>query len=125
MTSDSSSKAITSGSASDASDLEDMLSAHNTFLADIERKAMLRREDEGIFLAIKALFDSILQFARSQDVLYMSLLEQKAAQKAHADTVGASAAQGKWGATGAVSAARLFPRYHMRYSSGCFHAENR
>ena len=92
---------------SDASDLEDMLSAHTTFLADIERKAMLRREDEGIFLALKALFDSILQFARSQDVLYMSLLEQKAAHKAHAATVGASAAQGKWGATGAVSAAEL------------------
>ena len=34
--------------------------------------------------ALKELFDSILQFARAQDVLYMSLLEQKAAARQHA-----------------------------------------
>jgi gamma-tubulin complex component 3 len=95
-------------SLSGATDLEGVLEAHNAFLGDIERKAMLRREDERMHLALKALFDSILQFARAQDVLYMSLLEQKAAQKAHLASVGVSEAKGKgWGARGGVSDAQL------------------
>ena len=56
---------------------------------------------------LKELFDAILQFARSQDVLYMSLLEQKAAARQHAATVGYSAKSGGWGAVGEVSDAQL------------------
>ena len=33
--------------------------------------------------ALVALFDAVLQFARTQDALYMSLLEQKAAARQH------------------------------------------
>ena len=91
-----------------ANDLEAVISAHGSFLADIERKAMLRRADEEMHLALKALFDSILQFAKAQDVLYMALLEQKAQQKAHAAAVGASGTKGSgWGAAGAVTSVQL------------------
>ena len=88
---------------SQASDIEQVLSAHDTFLVDIERKAMLRREDEEMALALKALFESILLFARSQDMFYMSLLEQKAARKTHmAAARDTSDAVGLWGGGVAV-----------------------
>ena len=67
-----------------ATDLDEILNAHAAFLSLIERQAMLRLEDEPTHHALKALFDTILQFARHQDVLYMPLLEQKAAAKQHA-----------------------------------------
>lgn len=93
---------------SDATDLEQVLGAHNTFLADIERKAMLRSEDEEMALALKALFDSILQFTRSQDALYMSLLEQKAARNVHISSVpNTSDTVDAWGADGDFTAAHL------------------
>jgi gamma-tubulin complex component 3 len=90
-----------------ATDLEGVLSSHNSFIAAIERKAMLRPEDESIHLALRSLFDAILQFARSQDVLYMSLLEQKAAARQHTAAVGASASEGRWASKGKVSDAQL------------------
>ena len=76
---------------------------HREFLGAIEQKSMLRLEDEELHRALRALFDTILQFARNQDVLYMSLLEQKAAAKQHAAAVTASAAAGRWAAIGPVS----------------------
>jgi len=90
-------------------DLDSLLAAHALFLTSVERKAMLRPEDEEMHTALKGLFETILAFARSQDVLYMSLLEQKAAARQHAAAVAAtSAATGrKWGAKGGVSDAAL------------------
>ena len=61
----------------------------------------------GRYAALKELFDSILQFARAQDVLYMSLLEQKAAARQHASAVAKSTGAGRWGAAGAVREASL------------------
>ena len=78
-----------------------------SYIAAIERKAMLRPEDEDVHFALKSLFDAILAFARSQDVLYMHLLEQKAAARQFAASVDTSAAQGRWGAVGSVSDAQL------------------
>ena len=57
--------------------------------------------------ALKDLFDSIVQFARAQDVVYMSLLEQKAAARQHATAVAATDQRGAWGAMGDVSDAQL------------------
>lgn len=93
-------------------DLDSLLAAHDQFLASVERKAMLRPEDEEMHTALKGLFETILAFARSQDVLYMSLLEQKAAARQHAAAVAATAAASgsahrRWGAKGGVSDAAL------------------
>ena len=89
-----------------AADLDAILSAHSGFLASVTQKAMLRPEDEAMHLALKELFDAILQFARAQDMLYMSLLEQKAAARQHAAQVAASAKLGTWASKGALSAAQ-------------------
>ena len=91
-----------------ATDLDGVLGAHHAFLANIETKAMLRPGDEPMHIALVRLFDSILAFARAQDVLYMSLLEQTAAARQHAKRVGESADRGHgWGARGQVSEAML------------------
>ena len=92
---------------SSASSLDDLLAAHQHFLSSIVQKAMLRPEDEEMHQALKAIFDTVLQFARAQEMLYKSLLEQKAAQRKHAANVAASAAKGQWGASGAVTDAQL------------------
>lgn len=68
---------------------------------------MLRPQDEAMHTALKGLFDSILLFARAQDNLYMSLLEQKAAARLHARAVDAKTRKGAWGTTGEVSDAQL------------------
>ena len=88
---------------SSASDLDGLLAAHGHFLSSIVQKLMLRPEDESTAHALKALFESVLKFAKAQDQLYMSLLEQKAAARQHADAAQASAKKGRWGAQGAVS----------------------
>ena len=90
-----------------ATSLDELLAAHQHFLSSIVQKAMLRPEDEEMHQALKLLFDTVLQFARAQEMLYKSLLEQKAAQRKHAANVAASAAAGKWGAVGAVTDAQL------------------
>ena len=63
-----------------------------------------------IFLIFKALFETILQFAKAQDMLYMSLLELKAAERQHADAVAANTEQGRWGSVGAGPEAELRAR---------------
>ena len=66
-----------------ATDLDGLLAAHGQFLASLTQKAMLGAEDEMMHRALVSLFDAILAFARVQDQLYMSLLEQKAAAREH------------------------------------------
>ena len=90
-----------------ATDLDMVLNSHARFLGSIETKAMLRPEDEEMHRALKELFDAILQFARAQDVLYMSLLEQKASARQHAASVKSSASSAVWGAVGDVSDSQL------------------
>lgn len=90
-----------------ATDLDGLLAAHGQFLASLTQKAMLSAEDEPMHRALVALFDAILAFARVQDQLYMSLLEQKAAAREHAAAIAASAARGTFAARGEVSAAQM------------------
>lgn len=90
-----------------ATDLDGLLAAHGHYLSSITQKAMLSAEDEAMHRALVALFDSILAFARVQDQLYMSLLEQKAAAREHAAIIAASERAGAFASRGDLTAAQL------------------
>ena len=65
---------------------------------------------------LRGLFEVIVQFSKAQDVLYMSLLEQKAASRQLAAAAAANTAKGGWGCSGesaavAAAAPMLQPRF--------------
>ena len=83
-----------------ASDLDGLIGAHSAFLSAVVQKAMLGPENAPLLEALDALFETILRFAKSQELLYIHLLEQRAAAKQMAAAAAANTAAGGWGAAG-------------------------
>jgi len=90
-----------------ASDLDSLISAHNSFLEAVIQKALLGSENAEVSKCLKALFETVLQFCKAQDVLYMHVLEQKAASRQQAAAAAANTSKGRWGCSGMAAAARL------------------
>jgi len=90
-----------------ASDLDGLIGAHSAFLSAVVQKAMLGPENAPLLEALDALFETILRFAKSQELLYIHLLEQRAAAKQMAAAAAANTAAGGWGAAGAAEAEAL------------------
>eukprot|EP00908_Phaeocystis_cordata_P018531 Transcript_29992.p1 GENE.Transcript_29992~~Transcript_29992.p1 ORF type:complete len:577 (+),score=304.80 Transcript_29992:1475-3205(+) len=87
-----------------ASDFDGLLRAHRAFLEAVVQKALLGPDEESIYIALKGVFEAVLQFAKAQDVLYLRLLEQQAAARQHASAVEANLRAGRWGDTGLAAA---------------------
>ncbi|KAL1528856.1 hypothetical protein AB1Y20_010179 [Prymnesium parvum] len=90
-----------------ASEFEELLAAHREFMAALRSKALLGPETATLHETLKGICDVIVQFSKAQDVLYMSLLEQKAAARQLAATAAVNTAAGRWGCSGDDAAATL------------------
>ena len=108
-----------------AHDLDGLIAAHSSFLSAIATKALLGPENEPMRLSLKALFEAILGFAKAQDVLYMSLLEQKAASRQHAAAVAASAEAGEWGPAAEPPPVSVPPRFAQQLAASALEYEQR
>ena len=62
-----------------ATQLDTVIDAHRCFLQAVVEKALLSAENTALYSCLKALFETILHFSKAQDLLYMCLLEHKAA----------------------------------------------
>eukprot|EP00794_Sanderia_malayensis_P011322 gene11322-12508_t len=84
---------------SEANDLDHVIAAHETFLDQVMRRALLDNESRAMLTQLRAIFDLIIQFQGTQESMYNSALDELRARQRIDKLAEKRTDQGNWGIT--------------------------
>jgi len=83
----------------EAQDLDELISAHTTYLAQIINNTFLSQETQPLRTLLQKIFWVIIRFGRVQESIYASVDEEAELQKTKGKTIEKKSKSGKWGVT--------------------------
>jgi len=82
-----------------AKDLDDVISAHETFLNKVMTRALMDNESRAMLTQLRAIFDLIIQFQTTQENMYAAAICELEARQALEKKADQKTSEGDWGLT--------------------------